>query len=624
MTRSSSVHLRSGFRRFVCCLVVAAGYWAVASTPAFASSLHPVSVTRAQLFVAQQKIQATVEVYFEDLYLFHQLQPNEADFLTAETLRTGVELHREFLARKFRLQLDDGSYLTPDDLPEVEGTIPADGVALGALMTQQLTFRFSYSLRSPIEHLTVFQEFTDASGILLSEMQLHVKQEGHEPLPAKVLSLGMPAILRFDWVNAPLSPEASAEERAAFEQRTKSELLGITNYSSVYSFLYIERNEVRHEILIPLMSLEQIVPMPRSDRNTLTISEQDQVIPEITRYFSEGNPIAVNGQTLEPRVDRVDFFGLSFRDFAVMGERRDVPVSSARVGIILSYPIRQQPQHVELTWDLFHKSLLAVRTTMVAPDQVSQHSLTRVGGRNRIEWSGQFEHNPIRAESLPAKLNEIPGIEIPIPAIFALFFAGILCFYSKVKSRIRISAAILCLLLTVAAWNNPRLQKVVHTGKRPPPSDVYSAEIVNNLMRGIYRSIEEVDESAIYDSLAKVTSEEVRQRVYLEMIQSLRMSEQGGALAHVEDIRIDTVSSPVAISNESPNLDMKLSDAAWSTQVTWTVAGTVEHWGHIHERINQFTADVTIDATPAEPSTWQIMQLDVTSGDRISFKTRLR
>ncbi len=145
-----------------------------------------------------------------------------------------------------------------------------------------------------------------------------------------------------------------------------------------------------------------------------------------------------------------------------------------------------------------------------------------------------------------------------------------------------------------------RLQKVVHTGKRPPPSDVYSAEIVNNLMRGIYRSIEEVDESAIYDSLAKVTSEEVRQRVYLEMIQSLRMSEQGGAVAHVGDIRIDTVSSPVAISNEAPNLDMKLSDAAWSTQVTWTVAGTVEHWGHIHERVNQFTADVTIDATSTE------------------------
>ncbi len=229
MNRSrSSLHLRSGFRRLCLLFGDRRRILGCRVNARVRSSLHPVSVTRAQLFVAQQKIQATIEVYFEDLYLFHQLQPNEADFLTAETLRSGIELHREFMARKFRLQLDDGSYLTPDDLPEVEGTIPADGVALGALMTQQLTFRFSYSLRSPIEHLTVFQEFTDASGILLSEMQLHVKQEGHEPLPAKVLSLGMPAILRFDWVNAPLSPEASAEERAAFEQRTKSELLGIT------------------------------------------------------------------------------------------------------------------------------------------------------------------------------------------------------------------------------------------------------------------------------------------------------------------------------------------------------------------------------------------------------------
>ncbi len=59
---------------------------------------HPVSLTRTFVFVARARATARIEVFLEDLFLFHDLQPNDQDFLDLDELRRGIELHKKFVA----------------------------------------------------------------------------------------------------------------------------------------------------------------------------------------------------------------------------------------------------------------------------------------------------------------------------------------------------------------------------------------------------------------------------------------------------------------------------------------------------------------------------------------------
>jgi hypothetical protein len=53
----------------------------------------------------------------------------------------------------------------------------------------------------------------------------------------------------------------------------------------------------------------------------------------------------------------------------------------------------------------------------------------------------------------------------------------------------------------------------------------------------------------------------------------------------------------------------------------WTVAGTVEHWGHIHARTNEYEALFTVEP---RHNAWKITHLQVMSEKRLKFETSLR
>jgi hypothetical protein len=55
---------------------------------------------------------------------------------------------------------------------------------------------------------------------------------------------------------------------------------------------------------------------------------------------------------------------------------------------------------------------------------------------------------------------------------------------------------------------------------------------------------------------------------------------------------------------------------------TWRVTGTVEHWGHIHTRENEFAARMKISATPEGRG--RIVGFEVTDEKRVRFETAVR
>ena len=88
-------------------------------------------------------------------------------------------------------------------------------------MGHQLVFDLQYNFDQPPEFLTFTQMFTDEEAILPSETKLEIKQQGGGALVEHTLLPHEPYSMRVNWENPPLSPEASEEERSAWQKRAK-------------------------------------------------------------------------------------------------------------------------------------------------------------------------------------------------------------------------------------------------------------------------------------------------------------------------------------------------------------------------------------------------------------------
>ena len=326
---------------------------------------HPISVTETRVFVTQHSARARIQLFAEDLLLFHQLEPTGDGIVPPDELRRGLEAHREFLLEKVTLRDAHGEQIPAQVTDVVPFDIPDDGIPEEDLMLHQATYELEFTFDTPPEFLTFRQDITDDNFIIPSEMKLTIQQTGTANMIAGSLQPGASVTHRFDWEDL-LSPDASDAEYESWLENQRKETLGITSYSSVYSFIYIEPGEVRHEVLVPLATLETIIPIERADPAFLEVGEQDAVRQLIREWLQDANPATINGITVAPEFSRIDFYGLNLRDFAQQKDAQRVSLSSGRVGIILRYlPENDFVRDVRLSWDRFHSSIKKIRSVVM-------------------------------------------------------------------------------------------------------------------------------------------------------------------------------------------------------------------------------------------------------------------
>ena len=98
--------------------------------------------------------------------------------------------------------------------------------------------------------------------------------------------------------------------------------MGISSYSATYTFVYIENEEVRVEILMPLLTLEMWQPVARTNPDFLEVSEQIAARGPLEKFFTGQNELKIDGVVVKPKLDRLDFYGVDFKDFAMRAEPR--------------------------------------------------------------------------------------------------------------------------------------------------------------------------------------------------------------------------------------------------------------------------------------------------------------
>jgi len=576
---------------------------------------HPISITEVQMFVTRSKAILRVQMFAEDLILFQGLEPNDQDRLIPEDLKRGLEDHKKFLLEKISLRDANGELYKGQITDMKPFEIPADGIAATDMMQHTATYEIEVPFAMPPEFLTIQQDITDANSIVPSEMSLNIHQAGTGLNFTERLLPGGSTTVRFDWKQE-LAEDASDEEWDSWFEKQREATLGITSYSSVYSFIYIEPVEMRHEILIPLATLATILPIKHQDAAFVEIGEQDAIREQIRNWLKDQNPVVINGTRIIPEFTRIDFYSLNLSDFAAQAAAQKVSMASGRVGIIMTYKTPDDSiRDVSQSWSMFYSTMTKVPAVVIAyPNSMSKFEFSRFNTAedNTLAWK-------CKPEDLPKQISSVEAVYSPKPTMrllagSAVLAAAALLLLKKTSATVgRVTAGVL-LIVAVVAWK-PLSVEIDHPWKSPEELSTDQAKAAfTSLHSGLYRSLDFGTEDRIYDALAQTVDGELLEDLYLQLRQSLELRDQGGAIARIRSLEYD---AGTAVAR-------KESVVPWpgfQYKSTWTVSGTVEHWGHVHERQNQFDAVFTIE--PREGH-WKITRMDVAGQTQKSARTTLR
>jgi hypothetical protein len=510
---------------------------------------HSISIVEGEAVVHRDKLELKIKVRPEDILLSGGMSLIIADRIEKAVIVKGAEAHKKFLLDGLILSDADGRRLT-GKITRVElFAVPDAGIPLEDLLAKTAVYTIEYSLARPPASLGFRQHFNTAEFTMPVVVQMTVAREGLSSRTTIPVPEGEdPERVTFDWSPLPGQAAAIALERSSTAKPLPAKPAAL---DASQAFIYIQNDEVRVEILMPLATLEAWQPVPRSNKDVLEIAEQAAAHAGLEALFTAGNELKIDGVTVKAKLSRLDFYGIDSQDLAARPEPRRLAAATARVGAILTYSTKGPPRHVQLKWTLLN--------------------------------------------------DRVPGASAP--AVHAVIFA-----YDR-GSRFSFTAE-----QPVFAWDSPGappLPKIESVPTRQSPADdAARAALAETLLRNIYRGFDYRSESDIYDALAQSVAGDLRTDLYLKIKQGLIVQEQGGAVARVQEVKV--IRSEPAVAKP---------EGGFAERVTWQVAGTVEHWGHIHTRINEYTADLGI--TPQDGA-WKIVSMKVVRQSQVRNAVALR
>lgn len=508
---------------------------------------HPISITSAIVDVKERLVTAEIQILLEDLVLYHGLKSGADYRYSVADLDRASERHREFLLEYFSVRDATGNPVH-GSITEIDRKNLTEGVLQGELMTKSIVYRLEFILKARQEFLTIMQTFGGPQAVLPAVMDLMLLQNGILVETPMQLTLGQPYTAKFDWDNPPRQPPKGLAELRRKRAEQLEQRLGIGSYGGLYSFIYITAAEVRHEILIPLLTFEEWMPIKRRDPEFLEVDEQAAAREEIAEFFRTRNPVVLDEVSVEPKLTRLNFFSLDINDFALNAEPRRVSVFQARLGVILSYPADHPPERILMRWETFNQYAPFMRSIILINDDDPVEHYFRENEQD-YEWSGDLV---LQASSA---VKQVPA-------------------------------------------GSARL-----SGKD-------GNAILEELLRNIYRAFDFQDDGKIYDALAASVTGGLLRELYLQIKRSLLMAEQGGAVSRVRKVKVVS-----AKTQESPIV------GEFKVLCSWRVAGTVEHWGHVHTRENEYEAMLTLGA---EDGFWKLSGVEIVGERRVRFETTLR
>jgi hypothetical protein len=369
-------------------------------------------------------------------------------------------------------------------------------------------------------------------------------------------------------------------------------------FAPMSGFLYLEPFEVRKEIIARPKDLQRFVDVGLEGRTRIPVEIQADLLRKAAAFLRGKHAVTIDGAVIQPELARINFLRRTLRSSTVIDPPEELDLDSAMLGVIFVYPTDGMPKQATMVWDLFDARVAKVPVAAVDPAGPMPGFVDP--DDPVLVWTN-FLKKPVMPEM---KTTEPPPGALALLALRArwpLIGAAALALAwvaFRIASRRRLPAvpfAAAVLLVALAGATFP-------LGRRAELDDARVREIVGGLLHNVYHSFRFRGEERIYDALDRSLVGDLLTRVYLDTRKSLELQSQGGARVRVKQVELGELALEPTASG------------SFSAKTTWTVAGSVGHWGHLHTRTNRYRALLSVEA---RDGLWKLTGIDIESEERL-------
>ncbi len=365
------------------------------------------------------------------------------------------------------------------------------------------------------------------------------------------------------------------------------------------AFLYVEPYEVRQEIIVRPRDLQAWLDLGIGDSRVIPVDAQGELKERVAEFLAEKNPVTIDGRPAEGRLDRIHFIRRTLRRTGIIEPPEELDATSATLGVIFVYPIDRLPEEVSMTWELFSPAIQVVPA--VASDEAGGLPSRVTPDEPVLTWRNYLTNPTVPQLASIAPPPSQREFRVPIVTVICGGVIVVLLLKSWKTSSdgsAKAFAATLALFVCgVLAMPYAKLPVTSPFASSPGISGAEARELVTGLLHNVYRAFDHHDESLIYDRLAHSIAGDLLAEVYLETRRSMEVKNQGGLRITVKEISVSEL-EPITPQDES----------ALGFRCRWRVAGWIGHWGHIHSRVNEHLANLTI--APLE-GRWKITAIEM-------------
>ena len=544
------------------------------------------ATTIAEFFIEKNRVVVELEIGLTDLPAFRNLLPDEIYVRMGYAPAPLAERLRTFITDNLVILNADGNALAARVLSIGPGErVRRDNISGEALPAGDdepetvIAARLEYLFDGQPESLTFAGRWDDATasiGFVVYHLTVPVNDFRY---------LSTSQVLNLDW-NDPWY--------SSFRTRN----LRRTYFSPMSGFIYVEPYEVRKEIVARPKDLQSWIDLGLSGRQTIPVDMQEQLKRTAADFLREHHVVIIDGERIAPELARINFLDRSLRTSRVIDPPEELDINSAILGAIFVYPtVEPLPQRVTMTWDLFNDRIQLVPAASV--DQAGALPVYLEPDYAVLEWQN-FLKNPVlpTLEVIVAPPSSVARAMLYmrwllLAATLVILFRLLYALRREGPGRGGFYSLAGAVLVSAAAF---------YLGQQAVVSDERGQEIVGGLLHNVYRAFDFRDESKIYDVLQQSVEGDLLTQIYLETRRGLELASQGGARAKVKTIELTELTTRPS------------DDAGFVANATWTVGGAVGHWGHVHQRVNRYKADMRVQPVNGN---WKLIGLEILEEERL-------
>ncbi|OAI57109.1 hypothetical protein AYO49_02750 [Verrucomicrobiaceae bacterium SCGC AG-212-N21] len=380
--------------------------------------------------------------------------------------------------------------------------------------------------------------------------------------------------------------------------------------SNVQAYLYVEPYTCRVECLLWLPTALEVFGMPQGDALVLAPEVKAQLIQKARTEALSWCAVKVNGvdQPLDLTASTV-LRGMPGNS-DVIPPNEAVGVMDAMLGLTWECSAPADIKQVEIEWKKFGPAAPGVPVT-VSYGPIFEHGMVLNAAAPTGTWKNNGSLPPARALATVPPLPAKPAFDLPLGSMIWVLLVGVLIWqkrwYSPKAPKMAGLASLALVLGAAALWPVLEVSVPAPWIKKETLGVSDAQEVLQALLRNTYRAFDQRDESAVYDVLARSIHGNLLERLYVQTARALALEAQDGTRAKVSDLAVDVDSV-----NLLPNSDGFVATGQW------TAFGRVGHWGHMHNRINKYKANMTVE--PVDGA-WKLTGLEVLEEVRDFAKT---